>query len=160
MSRHSPGPARPAHTRPRPGPSPMCLNCFQPRPGPGPQYVGPGPARPGPARPGPRDYVEARPGPARGLRAGPGLDQKPGPRRALMTTNDGTDDDWHDNREDTDLTPRFKFFQHYVFQRGVIAVSVHARQSVTFRQSYVCDTRPTQERYRLAVTREHLPLYV
>ena len=75
----SPGPARPAHTRPRPGPSPMGLNCFQPRPGPGPQYVGPGPARPGP-----RDYVEARPGPARGLRAGPGLDQKPGPRRALV----------------------------------------------------------------------------
>ena len=34
MSRQSPGPARPAHTRPRPGPSPMCLNCFQPRPGP------------------------------------------------------------------------------------------------------------------------------
>ena len=73
MSRPSPGPARPAHTRPRPGPSPMCLNCFQARPGPGQQYVGPGPARPaklcrGPARPGP-----ARPGPAR-----------PGPRRALV----------------------------------------------------------------------------
>ena len=83
MSRPSPGPARPAHTRPRPGPSPMCLNCFQPRPGPGPQYVGPGPARPGP-----QNYVEARPGPTRGLRAGPGLDQKPGPRRALGDTDD------------------------------------------------------------------------
>ena len=88
MSRPSPGPARPGPLthRPRPGPSPMCLNCFQPRPGPGPQYVGPGPARPGPrnyeeARPGP-----ARPGPTRGLRAGPGLDPKPGPRRALIHT--------------------------------------------------------------------------
>ena len=68
MSRQSPGPARPAHTRPRPGPSPMCLNCFQPRPGPGPQYVGPGPARParlcrGPARPGPRAAGRAGLGP-------------------------------------------------------------------------------------------------
>ena len=79
MSRPSPGPARPAHTRPRPGPSPLCLNCFQPSPGPGPQYVGPGPARPAKLCRGP-----ARPGPARGLRAGPGLDPKPGPRRALV----------------------------------------------------------------------------
>ena len=77
MSRQSPGPARPgparshwvtAHTRPRPGPSPMCLNCFQPRPGPGPQYVGPGPARParlcrGPARSGPRAAGRAGLGP-------------------------------------------------------------------------------------------------
>ena len=34
-----PGPAQPAHTRPRPDPSLMCLIFFQPRPGPenGPQ---------------------------------------------------------------------------------------------------------------------------
>ena len=74
MSRPSPGPARPAHTRPRPGPSPMCLNCFQPRPGPGPQYVGPGPARP----------AELCRGPRAAGRAGPGSDPKPGPRRALI----------------------------------------------------------------------------
>ena len=79
LSRPSPGPARPAHTRPRPGPSLMCFNFCQPRPGPGPQYVGPGPARPGL-----QNYVEAWP------TAGPGLDPKPGPRRALMRTHTRT----------------------------------------------------------------------
>ena len=34
MSRQSPGPARPAHTRPRPGPSPMCLPGLDQKPGP------------------------------------------------------------------------------------------------------------------------------
>ncbi|KAI0227776.1 hypothetical protein LSAT2_021736 [Lamellibrachia satsuma] len=78
-----PGPvqARKLEFRPRPGPGPNQTVNVWPRPGPARKFQAQ--ARPIPAgqrwRPGP-----ARPGPARGLRAGPGLGPKPGPRRALI----------------------------------------------------------------------------